>query len=109
MERSASDPIIQKTISFAAKGLGERFSTSEVSAPAMAEIAMPARISVSDPPRGPASASSSSTAARAPARADSGRASAKAAESPVWIERTAPRAADPDTPISPGSASGLRR
>jgi hypothetical protein len=54
MERSWSEPIIQKTISDTAKGLGERLSASEVSAPASALIAMPARMSVSDEPLGPA-------------------------------------------------------
>lgn len=36
------------------KGLGERLRTSELAAPASAEIATPARISASAPPRGPA-------------------------------------------------------
>ena len=64
IERSASDPIIQNTISFAAKGLGDRFSTSDVSAPASAEMAIPARISDKAPPRGPASSRISRCAGR---------------------------------------------
>ena len=72
-------------------------------------MAMPARMSVIDPPRGPASIRISSTPVAAPASAASGSARAEAAASPVWIASTAPKAALPDTPMRPGSASGLRR
>ena len=72
-------------------------------------MAIPARISDKAPPRGPASSRISSTDTPAPASAASGRARAKAAASPDCSARTAPSAADEDTPISPGSASGLRK
>ena len=82
-ERSESEPIIQNMISVAAKGLGDRFSASAVSAPHSAESATPARISVSAPPRAPASPSSIAAAVPAPTSASSGSASGTSAESPV--------------------------
>ena len=70
---------------------------------------MPARISVSDDPRGPASDKTRKTPTSAPVSADKGSANATVAATPVWIDKTAPNAAEPDTPINPGSASGLRK
>ena len=83
IDLSASEPIIQKTISEVAKGLGERFSTSDRSAPASAEMAIPARIKVKEAPRGPASVRRSSTPSSAVPSAVSGSARVKAAASPV--------------------------
>ena len=109
IDRSASEPIIQYTISIAAKGLGDRFKTRLVKAAAKAEIATPARISAKAPPRGPARPRIKSTATPAPAKADSGKASANSVARPVCSASTAPSAALADTPINPGSAKGLRR
>ena len=75
--RSASEPIIQNTISTEANGFCDRLSASEISAVAMLETASPARISVTGPPCAPASATTASMATAAPASPPSGSASAK--------------------------------
>ena len=107
--RSASEPIIQNTISTEANGFCDRLRASEISAVAMPDTARPARISVTGPPCAPASATTASMATAAPASPPSGSASAKACDRPRWIASTAPSAAPPDTPTRLGSASGLRR
>ena len=107
--RSVSEPSIQNTISTAANGLGDRLRASEVRAPARLEIATPARMSVTGPLRLPASATTASVAAPAPARPPAASARRRRRTAPVWIASTAPSAAPPETPIRPGSASGLRR
>ena len=107
--RSASEPIIQNTISTEANGFCDRLRASEMSAVAMLETASPARISVTGPPCAPASATTASMATAAPASPPSGSANANTCDSPRWIASTAPSAAPPETPTRLGSASGLRR
>ena len=72
--RSASEPIIQNTISTEANGFCDRLRASEISAVAMLETASPARISVTGPPCAPASATTASMATAAPASPPSGSA-----------------------------------
>ena len=69
-------------ISSAAKGLGERFSASDVIAPAKLDTATPARMMVSTLPRRPASACTTMTATTAPVSAARGSASANTAVRP---------------------------
>ena len=88
--RSASEPIIQNTISTAANGFCDRLRASEISAVAMLDTASPARISVTGPPCAPASATTASMATAAPASPPSGSASANACARPRWIASTAP-------------------
>ena len=83
MLRSASEPIIQNTISVAANGFGERFSASAVAAAAKPLIATPARINVNVLASRPASAYSNTTAINAPAIPASGKASGAATEIPL--------------------------
>ena len=83
MLRSASEPIIQNTISCSAKALRDQFITSAISALQSEEIATPARISVVVSWLRCASSSTSSTASAVPAMPASGSASAAICARPV--------------------------
>ena len=78
-------------------------------APASALIAIPARIKVKELPCLPASKIIKNTAKTDIPSADRGKANQNVAAKPVCKDSTAPNEADPEIPISPGSAKGLRK
>ena len=78
-------------------------------APASALIAIPAKIKVKERPCLPARSIIKNTAKIDIPKADKGKASQYVAAKPVCNDSTAPNEAEPEIPISPGSAKGLRK
>ena len=78
-------------------------------APASALIAIPAKIKVNERPCLPARSIIKNTAKTDIPKADSGKANQNIEAKPVCKDITAPNEAEPEIPISPGSANGLRK
>ena len=108
MLRSSSEPSSQKLTSSVAKGLADRLTASDTRAADRLLIATPHKISVRGLAPNRSTSSNTPTAVSEPATAPAGMNQSLTAASPEYSTSTAPSAAPPDAPSSPGSASGLR-
>ena len=108
MLRSVSEPISQNTISTAAKGFCDSVRTSAISAVVRLATATPK--DECDWPASLARQPQHDAHRKRRARETAERqANRERAGKSQWIASTAPRPAPPEMPMTPGSASGLRR